>query len=100
MEKRKAHYNLEEIKNLIQQGKFEITQLASRNIKNDFSLMPDKIPEIIITLENIDLYKSMTCGFDNKLWQDVYHKEVFGEIAYIKLQILNNNSVIIQFKKK
>ena len=101
MEKRKSHYNLEEVKSFIRQGNCQITKVASRNAEKDFSLLPDEIIEIINTLENIDLYKSMTVNENNKLWQDVYHKIIINKgTAYIKLQILDNESVIIQFKRK
>jgi len=100
MEKRKAHYSLEEVKKLIEQGNYEITQIASKNARKDFSFMPEKILETILKLNPKDLYKSMTSDYDNKLWQDVYHKEVSGQIAYIKIQIEYKNSIIIQFKKK
>jgi len=100
MEKLRAHYDLEEIKRLILLDKFSITNIAIKNADKDFGLSYKEIPEIVKILKNTDLYKSMTVNNNNKLWQDVYHKEIFGEIAYIKLQIIDNDSIIIQFKRK
>lgn len=42
----------------------------------------------------------MTSEYDNKLWQDVYYVPIGKEIAYVKLQIVSDESVVIQFKRK
>ncbi len=40
----------------------------------------------------------MTSHHDHKLWQDVYKKEIVNLKTYIKIQIFNQNTVIISFK--
>ena len=101
MEKRKAHYSLEKIKCLIEQNKFIIKGIASQNALQDFGFLHKEILGVIKTLDISDFYKSMTKHDNNKIWQDVYHKKISVKpVAYIKLQILEEKTVIIQFKKK
>lgn len=101
MEKKKAHYNLILIKELIKSGDYRITKLAQNNAVLDFDYTEKQIIKIIEQLESIDLYKSMTMDSDNTRWQDVYHKRINAkQTAYIKLQVLKNETIIIQFKEK
>lgn len=51
----------------------------------------------VLNIENSYFYKSMT---SDKLWQDVYHVPIGKEIVYVKLQIVSDESVVIQFKRK
>lgn len=63
-------------------------------------LRGNNIIEEILELEMNNFYKSMTAHNNHKIWQDVYHKPIKSKIAYIKLQIINEKTVIIQFKEK
>jgi hypothetical protein len=67
MEKRKAHYSLEEVKKLIEQGNYEITQIASKNARKDFSFMPEKILETILKLNPKDLEAIWLKNFQSSL---------------------------------
>ena len=67
---------------------------------NDFSYSEIEIIRTVLNLTGSDLYKSMTSLYDHKLWQDVYKKNIQGIKAYIKIQIKDNNTVIISFKKE
>jgi len=101
MEKLKAHYNLDKLIYLIEQNKYIITGIASQNALQDFGFSQGDILKIIKKLENADFYKSMTKHDNHKIWQDVYHKKISTkETAYIKLQIIDEKSVVIQFKEK
>ncbi len=42
----------------------------------------------------------MTSERDNRIWQDVYHVPINKDTAYVKLQIVSDESVVIQFKRK
>ncbi len=99
-EKRVPHYNLEKIKKLIEEKKYCITKIAQDNARIDFDLTVAEVIKYILTLDNTCFYKSMTSIYDNKIWQDVYHLSISKDTAYIKLQIISENSVIIQFKRK
>lgn len=100
MEKRVAHYDLRKIKKLINEGNYYFTRIAKQNANNDFDLNEKEMIHSILDLKNQHLHKSMTSDKNNKLWQDVYHKTIINKTAYIKLQIVKEQSVIIQFKKK
>ena len=101
MEKRKPHYNLELMKSLIGQNMFIITSTASSNAGLDFGYSQQEIKNHVNALDYTCFYKSMTAHFDNTVWQDVYHKKVsLSQTAYIKLQLINEKTVIIQFKQK
>ena len=100
MEKLKAHYPLARVKALIQEGHYRITATAIRTAYEDFLLISESVVECVLNLDAGDLDKSMTTRFDHTLWQDVYHKAVGEKTAYIKLQILDNETVIISFKEK
>lgn len=102
MEKRKAHYNLIEVKRLIEANQYVITRIASFNASNDFNFTNKEIIQQVLKLESENLYKSMTSNHNTKIWQDVYHKYMSNDYnaAYIKIQIMNDKTVVIQFKKK
>lgn len=101
MEKKKPHYNLKLIKEQIKLGNYRITKLAQNNAILDFDYTEKQILQIIEQLEAINLYKSMTMHFDHTIWQDVYHKKINSmQTAYIKLQIIRSETVVIQFKNK
>ena len=99
-EKRVPHYKLALIQKLINDKKYIITKTAIDNAGNDFGLKVKEIIKYVLTLDNSCFYKSMTSIYDHKIWQDVYHLKINKIFAYIKLQIVDNKSVIIQFKRK
>lgn len=99
MEKRRAHYDLVRVKALIHQGAYRVTRVALSCARRDFALTePKQLAEVVLSLSSARLYKSMTTAADSRVWQDVYHGDVDGIDAYIKIQILDENTVIISFK--
>lgn len=98
MQKRIAHYSLQSIKDLISKGQYFITRTARVDYIN-LSFDDEEVIEIIMSLVNQDLYKSMTSYSDNKIWQDVYHKTVDELALYIKLQI-TSEAIVISFKER
>lgn len=99
-EKRVPHYDLAKIKKLIEDKQYIITKTAQDNALIDFDLTQTELISQILILNNTCFYKSMTSIYDNKIWQDVYHLNINNKTAYIKLQIVSEKSVIIQFKRK
>ncbi len=100
MEKKKPHYALLKVQRLIAEGKYEATKTALRSAANDFGLSQER--ELGACVRNLSInnfHKSMTTKADSRLWQDVYRMSVKGTDAYIKVQILNDGTVIISFKK-
>ena len=101
LEKSVSHYSLSAIKKLIAEGKYTFTYAARKTIAEDFNITTNEALVIIGTLTAHDVYKSMQSHADASLWQDVYHKDIKGKKAYIKLQINHiNNAIIISFKRK
>ena len=41
----------------------------------------------------------MTTLHDSRLWQDVYRPEVEGTPAYVKIQVVDDTTVVISFKE-
>lgn len=98
MQKRVSHYKLDSIKELISANEYFITQSA-RQTYVSLGLDDDRVIEIIMSLVNRDLYKSMTTYHNNKIWQDVYHKNIDSLELYIKLQI-TDQAIVISFKER
>jgi len=98
MEKKIAHYSLFAIKDLIQDEQYFITRTA----RVDYVALgfeDDEVIDIILSLTNKNLYKSMTTYQNNKIWQDVYFKKINNIELYIKLQI-SEQAIIISFKER
>lgn len=100
MEKKKPHYNLEQVNNLIKLNRVRITYKATEMAELDFGLTEKDIIKQVLGLSPQDFYKSMTSYKNHKIWQDVYHKQIKQQKAYVKLQIVDETTVIIQFKEK
>lgn len=98
--KNTPHYSLELVKELIQQRKYQIRKIAIENAMCDFDLNHKELLEHVLEIEKFHFYKSMTSQYDNTLWQDVYHIPIGKDTAYVKLQIVSDKSVVIQFKRK
>lgn len=100
MEKRKRHYDLSMVHSLIESEKWEITFSARQNARNDFLIDKEEIKRVLLGMTHDNFYRSMTSYHNAAIWQDVYCPWVNNMQAYVKLQIVKNNTVIIQFKKK
>jgi len=100
MEKKKAHYSLDRIKELVRADKWMLTLTAEKNSWEQFDLGVDGVKAIVLDLNPRVFYKSMTAINDNSLWQDVYHPMVGERKGYVKLQIVDGSTVVIQFKEK
>jgi motility quorum-sensing regulator/GCU-specific mRNA interferase toxin len=98
IQKRVSHYNLDFIKELISANQYFIAQSARQGYF-ELAFDDDEVLEIIISLVNKDLYKSMTTYHDNKIWQDVYRKTIDDIDLYIKLQI-SDKAIVISFKER
>ena len=56
--------------------------------------------EVVCSMSRSDFYKSMTTHESSKIWQDVYHSETPTGIAYVKVTLRHDGSIVIQFKEK
>ncbi len=98
MQKKTANYSLSSIKALISKGDYFITRTARVDYVN-LGLDDEDVIEIIMSLVNKDLHKSMTSYSSNKIWQDVYYKNIDNIELYIKLQI-TEKAIVISFKER
>jgi motility quorum-sensing regulator/GCU-specific mRNA interferase toxin len=100
MEKQSAHYNLAAVKlRIMNSGMFVFTALARRGVKA-LGLSDAEALGVVLSMQRMHLYKSMTTNVDHSVWQDVYHAHCpNGKIAYIKLT-MQEGAVVIQFKEK
>ena len=100
MEKRRAHYSLYDVNNLVTAkgaDAFTLTALTNARL---MGLSAVQAIEVVISLTPAMFYKSMTTHFDSSVWQDVYHAPTpVGRCAYIKLT-LQEGAIVIQFKEK
>ena len=99
MEKRVPHYALDQVKDLIRSGAFRVTRTAMATATRDFGFVAhSQLVDVVLALTVKHFYKSMTTQFDTSIWQDVYHGLIGESKAYIKLQIVNGETVVISFK--
>lgn len=100
MEKRTAHYRLDEMQaEIARLGALAFTQTAIEG-GAALGLTVAEMLAVITALERRHLFKSMTSLRDSRIWQDVYHAPVRGgRVAYIKLTRVAQRPVI-QFKEK
>ncbi len=56
---------------------------------------------LVRAMTRADFYKSMTTYAASQVWQDVYHRVApNGKVAYIKVTLRGEGSMVIQFKEK
>jgi len=98
LEKRKAHYSLVAVKQLITAGRVRFTMTAVAGGAQMGFDVQDML-NVVANLTSRNLYKSMTSHIDYKVWQDVYHVTARRRVAYLKLTIVED-LLIVSFKEK
>jgi len=97
MEKRIPHVPLVRVLELAAAGRVRATMTAFRDADLLGLGRPEMI-DIILQLEKVDFYKSMTTYGDHTTWQDVYRPmSVVGRL-YIKLTVADD-VLIVSFKE-
>ena len=100
MEKRTAHCKLAMVKALTVAGKVRATHVA-RVGATALGLELSDMLAVVMTLTPADFYKSMTTHAASQVWQDVYHLVApNGKVAYVKVTLRADGSIVIQFKEK
>jgi motility quorum-sensing regulator / GCU-specific mRNA interferase toxin len=57
--------------------------------------------KLVCAMTRADFYKSNTTHAASQVWQDVYHPVVSnGKVAYVKVTLRTDGSIVIQFKEK
>ena len=98
MEKRRAHYPLVIVKQLIGKGRVRFTMTAVAG-GAAMGFDADEMLNVVSTLTNRNLFKSMTSHADHTVWHDVYHVAARRRLVYLKLTIVED-LLIVSFKEK
>ncbi len=99
MEKSTAHYRLDDVRRLIDEGMARATKSAFETAREVQIFCLDDMLKIVCKLSSRDLHKSMTTFADHRVWQDVYHGQTDAGLAvYIKLTIADG-LLIVSFKE-
>ena len=101
MEKRKPHYLLNRLQELVRDPATRRITFSSRDGATALGWSETEIVQCVLGLVPRDFYKSMTSYSNTKLWQDVY-RPVFQRVdLYVKLQISpEGQGVVISFKER
>ena len=97
MEKLIPHVPLARVLELAAAGRVRATMTAFRDADRLGLGRPEMI-DIILQLEKVDFYKSMTTYGDHTIWQDVYRPISNVGPLYIKLTVADD-VLIISFKE-
>ena len=92
MEKNKPHCPLQRVKELISEGRFNMTKTATASAAAlDFT-------EDLLALNRGEFYKSMTTYNNHKVWQDVYRHASAVGMLYVKLTVIED-VLLVSFKE-
>ena len=101
MEKRRPHYALAAVKIAVQQrgaDAFTATALVGAQL---MGLDLAQAISLVCAMTRANFYKSMTTHAASQVWQDVYHCVApNGKVAYVKVTLRADGSIVIQFKEK
>jgi len=101
MEKRRPHYDLAAVKIAVQQrgaDAFTATALVGAQA---MGLDWAQAIGLVRAMTQSDFYKSMTTHASSRVWQDVYHRIApNGKVAYVKVTLRADGSIVIQLKEK
>lgn len=101
MEKRKPHYPLSEVQRVVEGRGVNAFTATALTGAAALGLSSEQAVAVVLGVKQKDFYKSMTTNADHKIWQDVYHAALrTGLLAYIKVTLRENGTVVIQFKEK
>jgi len=101
MEKKKPHYPLLALQRIVEEQRVNAFTATALCGAAALGLSSAQAVIVVLNLKQKDFYKSMTTNADHKIWQDVYHASLkSGLVAYIKVTLRENGSIVIQFKEK
>ena len=100
MEKLEPHYDLAAVQAAVRvcgADAFTATALIGARA---MGLDAAQAIEVVCGMQRADFFKSMTTHASPQVWQDVYHPETPAGVAYVKVTLRRDGSVVIQFKEK
>ena len=86
-EKFEPDYSLSALLTLIKQGHYLIAKPAQDGISDLKLTTKQAVAELLLAETHGVYYKSVTCKWDAKTWQDVYHLQTSKGEAYIKMYV-------------
>ena len=98
MEKRKVHYPLATVGRLIAEGRVSFTMTAVAG-GTAMGFAAEGMLDVVSSLSNRNLYKSMTSHADHRNWHDVYHVDTDRGAVYLKLTVVED-LLIVSYKEK
>lgn len=94
-------YNLAKLKGLVENEETRHFTRSSFKDATNLGFSETEMVDTILSLEELNFYKTMPSKDSITIWQDVYHITAKEIELYIKLQESpKNRGVIISFKKK
>ena len=97
MEKRVPHCKLAIVRALIEAGKVRTTYSAEFGAAQ-MGLGVSDMLAVVLALQPVDFYKSMSTHADHTIWQDVYRPSTQAGDVYMKLTIIDD-VLIVSFKE-
>lgn len=98
MEKRTAHYSLDEIKAaVLARGVHCFTGTARAGFV-ELGLSEAEALAVVQSITRHDFNKSMTTHQDHRVWQDVYKPLTRCGRAYVKFTLREDGAIVISFK--
>ncbi|WP_137158066.1 type II toxin-antitoxin system MqsR family toxin [Rhizobium sp. FKL33] len=99
MEKKKAHYDLLAIVADVRKLRAAAFTKAALDGGRRMGFTSAEMIDVVCSLSNKHLYKSMTTNADSRVWQDVYHAKTIWGVVYIKVTRREDGPPVIQFKE-
>ena len=101
MEKRKPHHDLAAVKFAVQQRGVDAFTATALVGAQAMGLDSAGAIDVVCAMTRADFCKSMTTHAASQVWQDVYHCVTpNGKVAYVKVTLRVDGSIVIQFKEK
>lgn len=91
-----CYYPLNEVRELIEAGKYHITALALRSALREFGWKAKDIIDCIMELEDRHFYKNGQCTWETKIVYDIYKRRGFrGENIYTHFYIDDDKETLV-----
>ena len=101
METRRPHYDLAAVKVAVRQRGADAFTATALIGAQAMGLGAASAIDGVCAMPRADFYKSMTTHASSQVWQDVYHCDApNGNVAYVKVTLRTDGSIVIQFKEK
>ncbi len=101
MEKRKPHYGLAGVKIAVKKRGADAFTATALIGAQAMGLDAVQAVNVVCSMTMTDFFKSMTTHASSQIWQDVYHPIApNGKVAYVKVTLRVDDSIVIQFKEK